>query len=327
MPNTLLMFFVLFFTHTLLAQCDYTVKLYDGHHDGWSGNSLMVRVNNVNVADITLTNGGGPYTYTISVQPNDVISLLFKRNGNWYSECRYELYDPNNVMIAERDCSLQTTTTSCGGPENVYGVLACPTSEFCGVMTIDMFDGWGNGWAAANLDVFVNNSLYISETFQNLSYAWADREDISIAVRSNDVVDVLFNPVVPTSSNYNYIGYVIYDTNGDTIAQQMSSGNTGLNNSLGLEPCFRFISNDFLSTSKITEKSLSIYPSPVQGDLNLVADVEVTFYRITNIQGLVLQQGSYPSNVISVRNIPTGLYYFEAHTATKDPQILPFIKQ
>ena len=56
MPNTLLMFFVLFFTHTLLAQCDYTVKLYDGHHDGWSGNSLMVLVNNVNVADITLTN-------------------------------------------------------------------------------------------------------------------------------------------------------------------------------------------------------------------------------------------------------------------------------
>ena len=162
-------------------------------------------------------------------------------------------------MIAERDCSLQTTTTSCGGPENVYGVLACPTSEFCGVMTIDMFDGWGNGWAAANLDVFVNNSLYISETFQNLSYAWADREDISIAVRSNDVVDVLFNPVVPTSSNYNYIGYVIYDTNGDTIAQQMSSGNTGLNNSLGLEPCFRFISNDFLKAILLFDASSFIY--------------------------------------------------------------------
>ena len=326
MTTIFLLFFVLFLDNASVAQCDYTVKLYDHHHDGWSGNSLMVRVNNVNVADITLANGGGPYNYTIAAQPNDVISLLFKRNGNWYSECRYELYDPNNVLIAERDCSLQNTH-NCGGPENVYGILACPSSEYCGVMTIDMFDGYGNGWAAANLDVYVNNSLYISETFQNLSYAWADREDISIAVRSNDLVDVLFNPVVPTSSNYNYIGYVIYDTNGDTIAQQISSGNAGLNNSLGLEPCFRSISNDFLNTSKIIEKSFSIYPSPVQGNLNLATEVEVTYYRITNVQGLVLQQGSYPSHVISVQNIPAGLYYFEAYTASKDPQVLPFVKQ
>ncbi len=326
MPVIFLLFFVLFLDNASIAQCDYTVKLYDHHHDGWSGNSLMVRVNNVNVADITLANGGGPYTYTIAAQPNDVISLLFKRNGNWYTECRYELYDPNNVLIAERDCASQATTNSCGGPENVYGILACPNAEFCGVMTIDMFDGYGNGWAAANLDVYVNNNLYISETFQNLSYAWADREDISIAVRSNDVVDVLFNPVVPTSFNYNYIGYVIYDTNGDTLAQQMSSGSAGLTNVLGLEPCERSVSNDFLNTSILTEKSLSIYPSPVHGNLNIVADEALTFYRITNIQGVVLQQGSYPSDVISVQNIPPGLYYLVGHTASTDPQVLPFVK-
>ena len=72
------------------SRCDYTVKLYDHGHDGWEGNSLVVRINNVNVADITLTNGGGPYIYTITAQPNDVISLLFRRNGSHFTECRYE---------------------------------------------------------------------------------------------------------------------------------------------------------------------------------------------------------------------------------------------
>ena len=76
MTTIFLLFFVLFLDNASVAQCDYTVKLYDHHHDGWSGNSLMVRVNNVNVADITLANGGGPYNYTIAAQPNDVISLF-----------------------------------------------------------------------------------------------------------------------------------------------------------------------------------------------------------------------------------------------------------
>ena len=68
------------------SRCDYTVKLYDHGHDGWEGNSLVVRINNINVADITLANGGGPYTYTIAAQPNDVISLLFRRNGSHFTE-------------------------------------------------------------------------------------------------------------------------------------------------------------------------------------------------------------------------------------------------
>lgn len=78
----------------------YTVNLYDTYGDGWQGGSLDVLVNGIVVLEgITIADGYGPEAYTFTANVGDEICTVFTA-GYFPSENRYEVLDPNSVVIA-----------------------------------------------------------------------------------------------------------------------------------------------------------------------------------------------------------------------------------
>ena len=91
---------------------------------------MAIKINNnvvySNVGESWIS-GHVPFEFDFPVQSNDVISIYFKRNGNgWADNCKYEVYDNNNNLIVTRDGA---GSGSSGGPENVYGLLACSSAS------------------------------------------------------------------------------------------------------------------------------------------------------------------------------------------------------
>ena len=133
------------------------------------------------------------------------------------------MYDNNNNLIATRDGA---GSGSWLGPENVYGLLACPSASKCGTFTVELIDGYGgNGWGGSSLDVYINNSLYLTGTHQDLSYAWADAEDISFAVEANDKIDLIYN-ASSTPWDYYQDAYKVFDSQGNLIQVVSNQGDS-----------------------------------------------------------------------------------------------------
>ena len=85
---------------------DYSVKLSKTEMfcDGWEGNSIAIKINNVIVyPDVTLTQGQNSYDFFFPVNTDDVVSVLFKRNGSYADCCKYQIFDSNNNLLETRD--------------------------------------------------------------------------------------------------------------------------------------------------------------------------------------------------------------------------------
>lgn len=340
MKNSILSSLLFFsITATLLAQntCgSFTLKLYS-HFDGWSGNSLAVKINNnIVYPDVTFNSGHGPYIFSFPVAQDDVISVLFKRNGSWADDCRYEVYDENNVLLAVRD---GVGTGSAGGPENTYGLLACPSGRYCGVYVVELIDGYGNsGWGGSTLDVFINNVLTTSGTHLDLSHAWADREDISFAVGGNDTVDLIYNtaPNMPTSFMYYYDAYSVFDETDSLIVTQTSALiNNDPNNATGIPNTLRIItcqgytppaparpvydknpfkaeqSNEVADVDLNNTEDLFVYPSPAYDHLVIKSVKAIQSYMIYNRFGVPMKTGQLNETIIELNDLPSDIYYLE----------------
>ena len=316
----------------------YKVKLYSHWHQGWNGHSLAIKINNnvvyPNVGE-TWIQGQVPFEFEFTVQPNDVISTYFKRNGNgWADDCKYEIYDNNNNLVATRDGAGSGLS---GGPENVYGLLACPSASKCGTFTVELIDGYGgNGWGGSSLDIFINNSLYVSGTHQDLSYAWADAEDISFAVEANDKIDIIYN-ASSAPFDYYYDAYKVFDTQGNLIRVVSNQGNpTPLANSqrlfacpnytepisnLTVSPKDKYFKNSFRNSSISTIKSINdmtVYPNPAKDlsliNFNIFKESDVTI-EVTDISGKIVYSNFYPNISgqhaieIYVKDLNKGLYF------------------
>ena len=54
---------------------------------------------------------------------------------------------------------------------------------------------------------------------------------------------------------------------------------------------------------------LTIYPNPVEDELHLSSSFGKMRYKLYDIQGRILDEGSVEQDVISLPNIPPGLYF------------------
>jgi len=120
-----------------------------------------------------------------------------------------------------------------------------------------LFDAYGNGWGGSFMQVFINGNLEVMGTFENLSYAWADTEDISFSVESGDSIDVLWSPdpSAITSFSYSFISYRVYDENDSLLTTVVSPDENGLASTSGLAPCPNIlpaVSFSAISTSTCT---------------------------------------------------------------------------
>ena len=249
-----------FVTGTFFSQScsDYKIKLSRTNSlfcDGWEGNSIAVKINNVIVyPDITLSSNQNVLDFYFPVNTDDVVSVLFKRNGSDADCCKYQIFDGNNNLLETRNGD---GTGSNGGPENVLGLLACPSGFKCGTYKVEMFDYYGNGWGGSFMQVFINGNLEVSGEFENLSYAWADTEDVSFSVESGDSIDIVWSPDPNTNTSpyYSFISYRIYDENDSLLTAVVSPDQNGLASTFGLVPCPNILplaSFSALSTSSCT---------------------------------------------------------------------------
>ena len=334
----ILFFFQCFQVHSQSACGNYKVKLYTHWFSGWNGHSLAIKINNnvvySNVGESWIS-GHVPFEFDFPVQSNDVISIYFKRNGNgWADNCKYEVYDNNNNLIVTRDGA---GSGSSGGPENIYGLLACSSASKCGTFTVELIDGYGgNGWGNSSLDIFINNSLYVSGTHQDLSYAWADAEDISFAVEANDKIDIIYNASA-TQFDYYYDAYKVFDTQGNLIRVVSNQGDSiPLGNSqrifacpnyveprpnLTVSPIDKYFKNSFRNSSSATIKSIRdmiVCPNPTKElssiNFNILEESDVTI-QVKNISGKIVQTNFYPNILgqqvieIDVKDLNNGLYF------------------
>ena len=341
MKTSILLFLLLFFqtlqVHSQSECGNFKVKLYTHWYHGWNGHSLAIKINNnvvyPNVGE-TWVQGHVPFEFEFPVQANDVISTYFKRNGQgWANDCKYEVYDNNNNLIATRDGA---GSGSAGGPENVYGLLACPSASKCGTFTVELIDGYGgNGWGGSSLDVYINNSLYVSGTHQDLSYAWVDAEDISFAVEANDKIDIIYNP----SSNpfdYYYDAYKVFDTQGNLIQVVSNQGNSiPLTNLQRIFACpnhtpsrpiydlkpkepkgfmggrkstnFNIEKPDF--SSALLSQQVEVFPIPSKNEVFICSKENFVRYELFDLNGRVVLQNQLDDNSIDIRNLEINIYY------------------
>ena len=183
---------------------------------------------------------------------DDVVSVLFKRNGSYADCCKYQIFDSNNNLLETRDGD---GTGSNGGPENVMGLLACPSGFKCGTYKIEMFDYYGNGWGGSFMQVYINGNPEVIGEFENLSNAWADTEDVSFSVESGDSIDIVWmpDPSVSYSGYYSFIAYKVFDENDSLLAFVETFDTTVLANTYNLLSCPNILpSANFTSTTTST---------------------------------------------------------------------------
>jgi hypothetical protein len=84
--------------------CDYSLVLYDLYGDGWNGNKITLKVNDVlvpNITDVTLVNGSGPAYFSFTAVFGDQITTYFTAgpppSKPW--EPYYYIYDSDNHQI------------------------------------------------------------------------------------------------------------------------------------------------------------------------------------------------------------------------------------
>ncbi len=69
------------------------------------------------------------------------------------------------------------------------------------------------------------------------------------------------------------------------------------------------------------EASLSVAPNPFQNELNIQTTLpNVQGYRLTNLQGITVQEGRLQHNIIGVQDLPAGVYFITVYNS--DQQIV-----
>ena len=70
-----------------------------------------------------------------------------------------------------------------------------------------------------------------------------------------------------------------------------------------------------------------VYPNPVSDILQISSPSAIRNFKITNIQGAVLQQGKPIENAIDVSNLSSGLYFLQMKLENGEEQIQRVIKK
>lgn len=82
-----------------------------------------------------------------------------------------------------------------------------------------------------------------------------------------------------------------------------------------------------MSNPENSKTKLVVYPNPVSDILQISSPSAILNFKITNIQGAVLQQGKPIENTIDVSNLSSGLYFLQMKLENGEEQIQRVIKK
>jgi len=272
----------------------WTLVLQNSGNNGWGTNFIEVEVNGEIISKETIESGNTK-TFQFGVDFDSEVNLLYLGLSGASSQS-YELYDNNNELIYSSIGISGTSTV----PQSVYGLKACPKPKSCGVIEINMFDSYGDGWDFGNLAVFINDEFYITIP---MPYGFSQKAFIPTDI--NDNLDFFYNGGAYQDEN----SFVIYDSDGELLASEANI-NQAPEDVTDLIVCENVTS----ITEQFTNLNTSIFPNPTSGELNINTDIEILRIGIFNIYGQKVFDATYDDNTIDISFLRNNTYLLEIET-------------
>ena len=272
----------------------WTLVLKNSGNNGWGTNFIEVEVNGEIISKETIESGNTK-TFQFGVDFDSEVNLLYLGLSGASSQS-YELYDNNNELIYSSIGISGTSTV----PQSVYGLKACPKPKSCGVIEINMFDSYGDGWDFGNLAVFINDEFYITIP---MPYGFSQKAFIPTDI--NDNLDFFYNGGAYQDEN----SFVIYDSDGELLASEANI-NQAPEDVTDLIVCENVTS----ITEQFTNLNTSIFPNPTSGELNINTDIEILRIGIFNIYGQKVFDATYDDNTIDISFLRNNTYLLEIET-------------
>ncbi|MDC3210279.1 fasciclin domain-containing protein [Saprospiraceae bacterium] len=272
----------------------WTLVLQNSGNNGWGTNFIEVEVNGEIISKETIESGNTK-TFQFGVDFDSEVNLLYLGLSGASSQS-YELYDNNNELIYSSIGISGTSTV----PQSVYGLKACPKPKSCGVIEINMFDSYGDGWDFGNLAVFINDEFYITIP---MPYGFSQKAFIPTDI--NDNLDFFYNGGAYQDEN----SFVIYDSDGELLASEANI-NQAPEDVTDLIVCENVTS----ITEQFTNLNTSIFPNPTSGELNINRDIEILRIGIFNIYGQKVFDATYDDNTIDISFLRNNTYLLEIET-------------
>jgi len=251
MKNILLIFIILF-SSLIGKTCQFSVLLYDSYGDGWTSNTITIKVNGTTVLNnITLATGSGPVTFTFNANTGENVVITFYDSGSWPEECSYIIKNPNGVNVFSGDQYGGSFVANCPTPTCSDGIMnGDETGIDCGGATCPVCppptctDGMMNGdetgidcggttcsacpviWNIDNVDgqtiTTCGGTLYDSG---GPSSDYSSNEDYSVAFCSgtSDCLNIDFQGSFNAESGYDYV----YIHDGINISANLLDDFTG----------------------------------------------------------------------------------------------------
>ena len=273
----------------------WTLVLQTAGSDGWGTNFIEVEVNGEIISTETIENGSSK-TFQFGVDFDSEINLLYLGLSGASSQS-YKLYDNSNELIFS-SIGIGGTSTF---PQSVYGLKACAKPKSCGVIEIDMFDSYGNGWDFGNLEVFINDELYITIP---MPYGFSQKAFIPTDI--GDTLDFFYNGGAFQDEN----SFVIYGSDGELLASQANI-NQAPENVTDLVVCENVTS----VSEQFTNRNTSIFPNPTSGELNINSDIEILRIGIFNVYGQKVYDATYDDTALDISFLGNNTYVLEIETA------------
>jgi uncharacterized surface protein with fasciclin (FAS1) repeats/plastocyanin len=272
----------------------WTLVLQNSGNNGWGTNFIEVEVNGEIISKETIESGNTK-TFQFGVDFDSEVNLLYLGLSGASSQS-YELYDNNNELIYSSIGISGTSTV----PQSVYGLKACPKPKSCGVIEINMFDSYGDGWDFGNLAVFINDEFYITIP---MPYGFSQKAFIPTDI--NDNLDFFYNGGAYQDEN----SFVIYDSDGELLASEANI-NQAPEDVTDLIVCENVTS----ITEQFTNLNTSIFPNPTSGELNINTDIEILRIGIFTIYGQKVFDATYDDNTIDISFLRNNTYLLEIET-------------
>jgi len=288
---------------------------------GWQGASLNVFSNNTLIASETKTSTANEF-FTIPVDLNAKIDVLYTGSGNASNYHDYVIYDESNTIIFNNISNNSPTP-------NVYGLRPCGTEYSCGLVEIVFFDGdTDDGWYGGGIDVLSDDGLianiYFNPDFDNdgfYDYIPFSEKSIFVQIEPEEIDFIVSQPLVENNS----CGYTVVDDSGQIIIDQNNSNFPPMSM---FDIVFCYSTN--LENENMDLNPIEISPNPIDREeiyLHGIKQDEKWELQLIDFKGQIVfnESGSGERIINSVHTAP-GIYLCRIVTQYRQESKKVFIK-
>ena len=255
----------------------------------YNKSSNPIIVNSAFVANNTfLATGNGGAMYNDNSSPL-ILNSTFR--GNIASTNAGGIYNTNTSSPKIYNSILLQNQGGSNGDLYNTGADSVPDIKFSGI-------------GSTQLDV---NHTFVGNAPQNMDY---------IILKENDNLNLAFNG--GSTSLYDSVLYGNYDLFGETRLRgsQIDMGANEIQNDPSLG-----------TAASALNKEISIYPNPVNNELNIKTAHQPENIRIYSLDGkLLAEKANKDLNKVDVKNLPSGTYLLKVNTKQGEHQV-KFIKK